>query len=82
MRDTWPTFVTGMSQTFTDKSVVRSGHRRGNKPPENRVLIWNDLDKLFQYLQGLAQKPESGFSSADLRWVMAFARWQVRNAER
>ena len=82
MSDARATFVTGMDQTFTGSGAVRSGHRKGNEPQKNRVFIWNDLDKLFQYLHGVAQNPESGFSSADLRWVMAFARWQVRNAER
>jgi hypothetical protein len=71
-----------MGQIFTDKSVARSRHHRGTEPQETRVFVWNDLEKLFQYLHGLAQNPESGFGSADLRWVMAFARWQVRNTQR
>lgn len=81
MHDTRRRFVTGMGQTVCDKSVVRSGHRRGNEPQETRVFVWNDLDKLFQYLHELARNPESGFGSADLLWVMAFVRWQVRNME-
>ena len=82
MNDPRATFVTGMGRTFTDKSAVRSARRRGKEPQETRVFIWNDLDKLLRYLHGLAQNPESGFSSADLLWVMAFARWQARNAGR
>jgi hypothetical protein len=53
MRDTRVKFVTGIGHAVPDKSVTRSGYRRGNEPQEARVFIWNDLDRLFQYLHGL-----------------------------
>jgi hypothetical protein len=81
MRETRARHVTGAGRAIADKSAARSRRRRGNEPQETRVFIWNDLDTLFQYLHKLAQNPESGFSSADLLRVMAFARWQARSTE-
>jgi hypothetical protein len=70
-----------MGHVVTDKRVGRPGRRRGKESKETRVFVWNDLDKLFHYLNGLAQNPESGFGSVDVLWVMALARWQVRNTQ-
>ena len=60
-----------------DRPIVRA-----IRPQETWVFIWNDLDKLFQHLHGLAHLPMSGFGLVDVLWVMAAARWQARNTER
>ena len=82
MSDAQAAFVTRMARTFKGNSVSRSAYRPGDKAQETWVFIWNDLDKLFQHLHGLAQDPMSGFGLVDVLWVMAAARWQARNTER
>jgi hypothetical protein len=55
--------------------------RRGEQ--ESWVFIWDDIDRLFNYLLDLSQDPcDSNFGLVDLKRVMAMARWQLRQRER
>ena len=78
MSDAQSTFITGMARANFGGSCRRSGHER----PETWVFVWNDVDKLVGHLHGLVQDPESSFGVADMLWVMAAARRQVRSKGR
>jgi len=52
------------------------------KPQETRILVWNNIDQLFDYLLDFVQVPEMGLRFRDVQWVMAKARWQVRHRGR
>jgi hypothetical protein len=71
-------FVTGMTRVRVD----RLGRCAGGETEETCVFVWNDLDDLVAHLRQLVQNPESRFELADMLWMVAEARRQMRDEQR
>ena len=71
-------FVTGMARVRVD----RSGRLANGEAGETWLFVWSDFDNLIAHLRHLVRDPDSRFGVADMLWMMAEARRQMRDARR